>query len=1029
MSNFDGVDRRHLAFCLVVNGLADRYCSNVAPGGDLLDGTLYDYTVSVVQAPRDVFAIEDVGPIDAQLDDVKGIAAQEPVEVKIRARDGRTAAGLRVHPQDTLLRTAGPAAADRRVKLLDSLDHEVCLHNEPDITVTRDVSTWTLPGPIHRGQEVIWADSFDGDGTPGDPWRFTGCSRGADHHATQPHIVSDRDHEQPWITSDVVTWRGRKAAIYVSGIDGDGNAIGWSQYWSGWVDSPPESDGELITVRIAPLSAVMRYRLGVASAGRTALSTSGAHWIRTGANGVADRIDAKAEWRLYADGLAITAASVFASTVTFDAASAAFLDSLGAQYATSGSFGMLPWLFGSMYRNAESPVAYASPVMTFAGGSAFVAAAVAGGLPANPVGVTALFSITETHPIKLVDPDDGADQVVTWPEQLSKAINTLDVIQHGPIGSWSDPTGGGAGDSRLAEVRMVEPAGWNLSVAARDDLASPTGTSNAFIDGSLSVFRGGRVCWAGWVAGEDLAYVRQHISSPNRARWRVIAEHFDGFSTQGQHKGKPLLTPIGGPAVWYYQPGEPYVGPFDIDIWPSGTDPIRVQIKGAGTDVKLWIDGVTSDTHPGTGEAVYWYSVHEPDDAMPVVQMEGDDPFELQVIAGARNTTPPKYIRRLLESGVGNGNNGTWDTMPIGANVPYTLVDEASFGAMAAPGPLAGQDYTAVRGKSIEEQTEGLLMACGAQVVSAYSEALDLWRIACVHMGPADAMSSKLDITDGDLIIEDGRIPVRYSTDGRTVRSYRLTMNYPDGEGDPETVEVGGNTERNDAGADSGDPLELELPGVVVIGAGGIAQAAAEIVADMRTRVGVPRVRWSFSIRADMAGAIGLGLADVVTLTSNYAIGIIPSEAVVSVPCRIVGMHRDLVANRLDLDVRPFPGVAAGWAPAARVDIVNSATSIDVELAAFSAGDGPGAGTGDASFFLPGHKVSGFAPGAWSARSALTVNTVSGLTITFTGAHGLSVGNLIRLNDYAAVVAAQKGYAFLSDTDGTIGADPGYVIG
>ena len=158
----------------------------------------------------------------------------------------------------------------------------------------------------------------------------------------------------------------------------------------------------------------------------------------------------------------------------------------------------------------------------------------------------------------------------------------------------------------------------------------------------------------------------------------------------------------------------------------------------------------------------------------------------------------------------------------------------------------------------------------------------------------------------------------------------------------------------------------------------------------------------------------------MITLTSSYADMVRPTDAVVSVPCRIVGIKRDLMANTLGLEVRPFAGRPGGWAPSARVATVIDADSITVEADDFS--------SADATFIVAGDKLTGIAPGDWDWRVSLTVATVSGVIVNFTGDHALAVGDILRTQDYATAVARQQVFAFLAD-DGVLGGGQGRVIG
>ena len=129
-----------------------------------------DWDGNVVLQPSDVEALVDVGPIRASVDDLKGMATQEPGHGKgarVRCPGERR---RRVDPADVLLRVAGHHAADRSVRLLTTLDHTTSRDGPVDVEVTADVSGWTLPGLIHIGQEVLWADGAAGIGTTINPF-------------------------------------------------------------------------------------------------------------------------------------------------------------------------------------------------------------------------------------------------------------------------------------------------------------------------------------------------------------------------------------------------------------------------------------------------------------------------------------------------------------------------------------------------------------------------------------------------------------------------------------------------------------------------------------------------------------------------------------------------------------------------------------------------------------------------------------------------------------------------------------------
>ena len=994
--SFNDLDRRRVSWCLVVNGLAYRYCSVIGPGSSVTDGRLFVAGGATAQSPVDVVgAVIDVGPIEGHIDDLDPVASQSPVEVKILARGARTAAGTRINPLETLMRVAGHSASTYSLKLIQggvagaALPHSVGVTAGGPVYVARDPASFAIPGPIHCGHEVMWATGIAGAGTTISPYRFTGVTRGADKWATQEHVVDADRGEQPWVTSDVTTWRGRRAAIYVSALDQFGVAIGWNQYWQGLIDSPPTFDGTYVTVRIAPLSAVMGYRIGVGSAARQATSVAGIHQFRVG---TCDRLDMFTSVKFGGMNFRASAADNVAGTITLDTDSAAFLDLIGDASTLRYT------------ANNAVPVAgtYATPVLTF-GVSAIVAAAVAQIAAIGWAQIVVSGEYRQSFPLRIVDPAGAADQVVAWPSRLQTVINTANAYNAPPVASWEDPSAG-AGQPRLAHSKLVRG---NDTWALLSTISiAPYGDPQSFA-GKLVIERRWNTIRAGWpIEVDDVANVRRYpfarldVSTPLEA----VASNGD----------PPDAMVHEGPSVWFYQNAEPYIGPWDADIYSGGTQ--QIEIIGSGDPVRMWISGSTSAVVDGVTR--YWYTVHQPRRAPNVLQMESDNPLSVYVVAAASDSDPPTYIARLLASGTGNGDNGSVDVMPIGANLPAGAIELATFTDTSTPDPLIGQDYEAVRGKSIKDQTAGLLLACGSQIAQVYDSTEDRWRVAMVHMGPADSSLSVLTIVDADLLMTPGRDPVRTEIDGRTVRSYIVRMK-PSLRAEPEDNFVNATTEVNAAGSDSGEPLTLDLLGVVVQSSGGMASAAIAVVADIRTRVGAPRLRWVLRISADMPGSVAVGLGSVVTLTSVYAVGIDPTTDADSTPCRVVGIKRDIEEGVIELELRPFPGVSGGWAQSARVDSITNVTTLVIEAADFSADDG--------SHFIAGDKVVRFSPGAWSARVPLVIGSVVGSTIIFTGVHGASVGDLLRCDDYSTAVARQKPQAFLS-TDGAIGTADGRII-
>lgn len=1003
MTAFSTIDRRRVAYCIAIEGVPYRFCDLAAPGTNVTAGRVYYSDGTTARAPVDLLdAVLDVGAVEARIDDVAPVAGQPSVTVVIRSTDARTLAGARIDPRDYLMRVAGPASSTRRVNLLTALTHAPALTGATTIEVTKDVSGWTLPGVIHLGHEVIWADAATGTGTGANPYRFTGCVRGADNWVSQEHPVDTATNERPVVTSDVTTWRGRHATIHVAALDGGGVAIDWECYWEGVIESVPTCDGPTCTLRIAPMSAVAAYKLGVGPLARTAKSVAGAHQFRVGK---CDRLDLI----LRADVTGFTAwasaADGATGVVTMEAATASALDVFGRAPVVSWEVN------ANAQREFDASTAWANPDLQFPAASGLaqlveseIAASRAVALHARAGG-----QFVGHCPLLLVDPTTGVDdQVVAWPRRLLDVINTPQTWQT-VIACWADPDDGGR-QKRMVHASLAPVGGsWALIATIPTD-----GPWSGVVD--VATLRGSNHCVGGWLIGEAADDVRGEKTARRFATqsiaWSEPVSAHETMSPSQRYVHQ-------GPAAWWYQSGEPYIGPFSADVYTGAGGKQQIEVTGSGDPVRMWINGSTSATHPETGETVYWYAVVNPDNQRTIVQLPSDPPLSVQVVAAAYDSSPGAYMLKLLVSGTGDSDNSvSYDVMPIGCNLPTRAVDFESFVEMAAPGPLLAQDYEAVRGKSIAEQCGGLLLASGVQIASVYDNTLDAWQLALVPMGALDVRASVLTLTDDDLEARNGRDPVTTEIDGRTVRSYVVKLNYS---GDTaEEVNVSCAVETNAAGSDSGQPLVIDLPGVRVTSAGGRAQAAAEIIADARTRVGVPRIRWRCAIRADMPGAIAIGVGSVVTLTSNYARGIDPTTSASGTVCRVVGFKRDLEANRLELELRPFSAYVGGWAQSAVVTATPTANTLTVDADTYS--------SADASSFSAGDVVNIFAPGDWANRVKKTVTSVSGNTLTIVG-HGASVGDIISARIYGQAQASQRTWAYIADSDGLLGTDAGQVIG
>jgi hypothetical protein len=281
-------------------------------------------------------------------------------------------------------------------------------------------------------------------------------------------------------------------------------------------------------------------------------------------------------------------------------------------------------------------------------------------------------------------------------------------------------------------------------------------------------------------------------------------------------------------------------------------------------------------------------------------------------------------------------------------------------------------------------------------------------------------------ITDAD-ILADGQCVS--TVDGRVVRSYRIESDH-DAAGEPGRVTTYVDSDAVDAtGGDAGEQMTLDLRHIRLDGGGADAAVLLlPVIQHLRRRAGVPRVRYQVAVSADHVGALEVGVGDTVTLTCSSAVGIDGTLGLTSEPCRVLGVERDWLGNRVQLTLGAAGLRPSGWAPSLRVASVSSPTVVVVSANQYTSAVCPRTGEAQTdigrtslAYFAVGDKVRCIPAGAWASGGEVTITVIAGNTVTFGAAHGLAAGDDIDHADYDDASAAARVYAYLSDAAHTLG--------
>ena len=1004
---------RQLAIVVTVAGLTDRYYSGPAPGSQDIPGTSSALTY------RDLDAVLAIGPESASVDEVDATVEQSPVTVRLLARG----AALSPLHATTTTRTADPVATLRRIgprgtseSRRSTLAATLSSEAGPSVmTCTTDISAWT--GLVHCGLEALHITGA-ATGSVND----LDVARGVAYSRIARHIWQPSRGYQPLVTRDVVSWRGRVAIIQAAPVVGGVLAGAYAEIWRGVLDREPSlsSDGMTVELRIAPMTALLRQRLS-AGATSTTLVRGWHHFVPGQGSRVAvDQIfeDNEAWWSQYT----VRAGAAVVDVAAYRAHIGLSDITLDADHPRGGQV---------ILRTGAAATVHAVTARAIFGGNGELTTDAA---PPAPVGTTQGIMtsprVEEPCVLDLVDPT-GTGELVRWPERAIQVIAGT----YAPAVTWNDA-------EHNCDMWRVSSTQGRLGRWARVELAE---------DGAGWLFRAGLIVGGvaqaplslRWEPGEQVC-VGVDFRAPDDDRKIVNIEAQSTATRRERISSDADLRAMArircrGPANAWFQGSEGHILVVD-DIYSGAGQPQTMRLAGGDENnglsgyVDVRVTASTAVNDPDTGDPVgYRLTVSWVDNRARYIIDRGT-PVTVTPQARSQGVDPGILLLRLLQSGGGGQVHGSHDVLPYGAGLDSADMTEDSFSALPMPEPLRGVSADVSSSSTLAEVMGGMLTLIGAAVVQRWSDGRQ--RLVCTPIGPGPTADAVMTITDAD-ILADGQCAS--TVDGRVVRSYRIESDH-DGAGEPQRVTTYVDSDAVDAtGGDAGEQLTLDLRNLRLEGGGADAAVTLlPVLQHLRRRAGVPRARYELAVSVDQAGAMEVSIGDTVTLTCAYAVAVDGTIGLTAEPCRVLGLERDWLGGRLRLTLGASGLRPSGWAPSLRVLTIVSAVAVTVDTDAYTGAVDPRTGEAQTdlgrtslSYFAVGDRVRCIPAGAWASGVELTISTIVGVTVTLSGAHGLSVGDDIDHADYDDASTAARAYVYLSDAAGTLGTSSarGYDVG
>ena len=228
-------DHGRRIFALEVGGLIYRYHSGGGVSG--LSSTIATGIDFV-----NVEGITSVSAFGASIDPSGGIGEYQPITVTlgIDKRGGSSDAGV-------VFGRCGARSVSTKAKITSNVDRE-----QQSINVDTNLTALSFPRLMHIGAETVRVNQASAS------ILLTPSGRGAANTATQAHSIDLEGVSVPEITTEITTFRGRRAKLYMAHKFPDGSVSSWITIVNGLIESTPTiEEGDTISLSLVPLVALI----------------------------------------------------------------------------------------------------------------------------------------------------------------------------------------------------------------------------------------------------------------------------------------------------------------------------------------------------------------------------------------------------------------------------------------------------------------------------------------------------------------------------------------------------------------------------------------------------------------------------------------------------------------------------------------------------------------------------------------------------------------------------------------------------
>lgn len=1021
------IDSQHgrRVFALQIAGLEYRYHSITPPASSSLSAE-----VAADISYSDLQGIISVSDFSATIDPSGGVAEYDAVTISLSIDKRRGSAG----DPGIIFGRCGARSAGTRVQMAASLDRDGTL-----IRTSSSLASLSYPRLIHVGGETFRASTANAISI-----NVSG-GRGAGGTPIQSHSISLEGSSVPEVTTEITTFRGRGAKLYMAHQYPSGSVSNYVELLNGFIsESPYVEEGDEVSISLLPLTALLETSLADKGIGQTGLLQDYHYYdglsgslleyalsLRAGPDSSDSYI------RVTPDTSATITANTFDVIVSARTGGANLLDDYDASLAAgqdADDFISEHPRFPKFRRNEDFPQSdegvFTSALTYDAGIPGYTVnanSAPNNALSAGQISATTSLKL-KLNKLELKQHSLGDDEVKEWPDVIN---NTLE--SSGP--SSTSGYSGGVAKWRLTTDNKVR--GEKLS-------SSPFPVAIHFW-GDRQALTAAR----SWQQVEGVEAARLWSASatstgaPDTSRivypfsfdseffgFSKILQQFGGserhvsgrIDVSGSDKvGELAIKPLPRAYYQHYEsvilvesslglPGS--LGSDRFDVTVNFTD----QVTGERREQVFICTHETTATFGGSNIGTLIHIAPEHDHTQTMGFGDWPDSDRVNIFRGGRleRERPGVALLKILQSGGGGGINGTYDVLGVGLNLSSSHIDETSFLSVDSAGSLPMTGSLFGDGQDLMSSITSILKMLGAVITMKRDRSTGLSRLALVPIGFEKSGNSAETVEAGEWLSDP---PPRWGIYDDIVTQIEFLYDFDPSDGALKSKLLFNDQEAISRYGGERSKISLELPGVSsrIFGAG--AGNAFSFFLPTASRIfnllANPLRSWSGSIGTGQSAYLDVG--SYIKVSSPHLRGYGDDYGVTDGIGMIRTITQSLQGEGCDLEIITTGLSPVNWNSSARVSSVSSSTAIVIDATAFSA-------TGDAAFFKAGDVVQHLPKGDQdNPSSQLTISSVVGNVVTFSAAHGISSGGgTIEPATYNAASSEHREDAYLANNSDKI---------